>query len=297
MKPFSAGLDAILAGWSPQSQIAMADLYTFVLSGGEILRLSGAQTPLSTDLFASGSVNSGASRTFALGPRFARTRVRTDIGVQVGELDIEIYAGPDDRIGTFGWQQAARLGLFDGAAIEVDRAFMQPYGTIVGTTILFYGRTGEISVGRSKIEMKAVDLKDLLKIQMPRRLYQAACNHVFGAAMCGFDRTSRASTFACGAGSTQAQVVMPAAPSPATLYDQGTLVGVSGANARLTRTISQVVGNVAYVMKAFLYPVAVGDRFQALPGCDHTMATCQNTFGNLARFGGFPYIPPPETAV
>ncbi|MBV8777226.1 MAG: phage BR0599 family protein, partial [Alphaproteobacteria bacterium] len=34
-----------------------------------------------------------------------------------------------------------------------------------------------------------------------------------------------------------------------------------------------------------------------LPGCDHTVATCQSTFNNLSHFGGFPYIPPPELAV
>lgn len=297
MKPFSAGLDALLAGWGPQSTIAMADLYTFTLAGGEMIRLSGAQTAISTALFAATSVNYGAICTFALGPRLARTKTRTDIGVQVGELDIEIYAGADDLVGTLTWQQAVRLGLFDGAALELDRAFMQPYGTVVGTTILFYGRSGEISVGRSKIDMKAVDLKDLLKIQMPRRLYQSACNHVFGDAMCGFNRASLAITFVCGAGSTQAQLVMPSAPSPATLYNQGTLVGITGANAGFARTIGQVVASTAYPMKAFIYPVATGDQFEALPGCDHTTATCQGIFNNLAHFGGFPYIPPPETAV
>ena len=47
----------------------------------------------------------------------------------------------------------------------------------------------------------------------------------------------------------------------------------------------------------WLEPVTVGDGFELLPGCDHTLATCQGTFNNLSRFGGFPYIPPPELAV
>jgi uncharacterized phage protein (TIGR02218 family) len=297
VKPFSVGLDAILAAWGPQSTVAMADLYTFTLAGGEVIRLSGAQTAISTALFAATSVNYGANCAFALGPRLSRSKIRTDIGVQVGDVDIEIYAGAADLIGTLTWQQTVRLGLFDGATLELDRAFMQPYGTVVGTAVLFYGRTGEISVGRSKIDMKAVDLKDLLKIQMPRRLYQSACNHVFGDAMCGFNRASLAVTFACTAGSTQAQIVMPSAPSPATIFNQGTLLGVTGANAGFTRTIGQVVGATAYPMTAFIYPVLLGDQFEALPGCDHTIATCQGVFNNLARFGGFPYIPPPETAV
>jgi len=34
-----------------------------------------------------------------------------------------------------------------------------------------------------------------------------------------------------------------------------------------------------------------------LPGCDRTLATCTNVFNNTIHFGGFPYIPTPETAV
>ena len=48
---------------------------------------------------------------------------------------------------------------------------------------------------------------------------------------------------------------------------------------------------------AFLSPVEVGDQFQLLPGCDRTLATCQSVFNNAIHFGGFPYIPTPETAV
>jgi len=43
--------------------------------------------------------------------------------------------------------------------------------------------------------------------------------------------------------------------------------------------------------------VAIGDTFRFLPGCDHTTASCQSPFKNLSRYGGFPYIPPRETAV
>jgi uncharacterized phage protein (TIGR02218 family) len=133
--------------------------------------------------------------------------------------------------------------------------------------------------------------------QMPRRLYQAACTHIFGDAMCTFDRASRASTQAALAGSTQAQIVTALSPGSATPYNQGTIIGVAGLNAGQRRTIVQLTGGVASMLKAWLYPVSVGDTFEFLPGCDHTTATCQNTFNNLIHYGGFPYIPPPELAV
>src|ERR1700738_4852068 len=38
-------------------------------------------------------------------------------------------------------------------------------------------------------------------------------------------------------------------------------------------------------------------QFQLLPGCDRTLSTCTNLFNNVILYGGFPYIPTPETAV
>ena len=115
--------------------------------------------------------------------------------------------------------------------------------------------------------------------------------------MCGFDRTSLAETAAALSGSTQSEIHTSLSPSPATLFDQGTMLGITGQNTGLTRTIRQMLGGTAYQHRAWLYPVAIGDTFRFLPGCDHTTATCQTTFDNLAHYGGFPYIPPPETAV
>jgi uncharacterized phage protein (TIGR02218 family) len=132
---------------------------------------------------------------------------------------------------------------------------------------------------------------------MPRRLYQAACTHGFGDAMCGFDRNNLAADVTALAGSTQAQLHIALSPSPATLYDQGTAIGVTGPNACQTRTIATVAAGAVSLLQAWLYPVEAGDIFRLLPGCDHTLATCGNVFDNLSRFGGMPYIPPPETAV
>jgi uncharacterized phage protein (TIGR02218 family) len=115
--------------------------------------------------------------------------------------------------------------------------------------------------------------------------------------MCSFNRTGMATTITAQTGSIQAAIVTTLSPSPSTLYDQGTIIATSGANAGQSRTITQLSGGTISLLKAWLEPVGVGDGFQLLPGCDHTLATCQNTFNNLSHFGGFPYIPPPELAV
>jgi hypothetical protein len=311
MRPCSAALAAYLAA---NDTVIVADLYTFALATGEILRYSGWTNALQIPgtLFPAGSLNYNALdyTDFALGPRFGRSKVATKIGVAPTELDIEILAGAADAIGTVSLADAVRLGLFDGATVELDRLIAPPpnlnltadarggLDTSLGAIVWFTGRIGDCDVGRSRIQLKVKSLMNLLAIQqMPRRLYQAACTHVFGDAMCGVDRTSLAQTAAALAGSTQSEIHTALMPSPATLFDQGTMQGLTGANAGLTRTIRQMIGGAAYQLKAWLYPVAIGDTFRFLPGCDHTAATCQGTFSNLAHYGGFPYIPPPETAV
>ena len=306
MRPASAALQSYLAA---NDTFVVIDLYTIALPSGVVLRYSGWTTPLTIPgtAFAAGSLNYNAAgyTSFALGPRFDRSMVTTKIGIEPTELDISILAGAGDLVGGSSFADAVRVGQFDGATVELDRLFAPPQldgsgmpATNLGAIVWFYGRVAETDVGRSKIEMKVKSLLNLLaQQQMPRRLYQAACTHVFGDAMCTFNRASLAAGVTAQAGSSQAVIVTTLSPSPATLYDQGTIVATIGANAGQSRTIAQLSAGSVQLLKAWLEPVATGDAFQLLPGCDHTLATCQNTFGNLSHFGGFPYIPPPELAV
>jgi uncharacterized phage protein (TIGR02218 family) len=306
MRPASAALQSYLAA---NDSFVVVDLYTFALASGAVLRYSGWTTPLTIPgtAFPAGSLNFDAAgyTSFELGPRFGRSMVTTKIGIEPTELDISILAGVGDLIGGSSLADAVRIGQFDGATVELDRLFAPPQAdgsgalaTSLGAIVGFYGRVAETDAGRSKIDMKVKSLLNLLaQQQMPRRLYQAACTHVFGDAMCTFNRASMAASITAAAGSSQAAIVTTLSPSPSTLYDQGTIIATSGANAGQSRTIAQLASGSIQLLKAWLEPVATGDAFELLPGCDHTLATCQNTFNNLVHFGGFPYIPPPELAV
>jgi hypothetical protein len=299
--------------------IVIADLYTFALASGEVLRYSGWTSALSIvgTAFPGDSLNysTASDAEFALGPRFGRSKVTTRIGVAPAELDIEMFAGARDLVGTFPFAEAVRLGLFDGATVELDRLFAPPQAagsgaldTSLGALLWFYGRVADSDVGRAKVALKVKSLMNLLAVQqMPRRLYGAACTHVFGDAMCGYDRSGGrnalgvttgigAVTVTAFVGSSQAQIVTGFSPVPATAYDQGTITATSGANTGASRTIARLAGGTALLLKPLLSPITVGDAFELLPGCDHTVATCDTVLQNLARYGGFPYIPPPETA-
>jgi uncharacterized phage protein (TIGR02218 family) len=284
MKAASAALIALLGS---SDRFIMADLYTITLIGGSVLRYSAAPTALT----ANGYV-------FALGPKFERSTTKVVIGTQVDELEVMLYPETTDLIGGASFLEAAWQGQLDGALLQLERAFMPTYGdTSPGTVVLFAGRISDIDCTRTGIDIKCRSHLELLNIQMPRRLWQSSCTHLFGDAMCQFDRSALQATFAAGAGSTQVQIATSISPSPADLYAQGTITGVTGTNAGSSRTVASMGGGWVYVKLAFLSPVQIGDEFQLLPGCDRTLATCKNVFNNAIHFGGFPYIPTPETAV
>lgn len=284
MKATSPALIALL---NSSTQFIMADLYTFTLVGGNLLRYSAAPTAIVANGF-----------TFAVGPKFERSKTRTVIGTQVDELDIKVYAETTDLIGATPWLQAAWQGQLDGALLQLERAFMPTYGdTSPGTVVLFAGRISDIDCSRTGIDMKCRSHLELLNIQMPRRLWQSSCTHVFGDAMCQFDRASLQASFASLPGSVETQILSTVNPTPAGLYVQGTITGLTGVNAGYSRTIAQMANGAVTVRLAFLSPPATGDQFQLLPGCDRTLPTCINVFNNAVHFGGMPYVPTPETAV
>jgi hypothetical protein len=315
MRPCSAALAAFLADTTNKEAI-IVDLYTFALTDGSTLRYSGWTSELTVPSasFPTGSINAGAGRVFSLGPPFGRSKVSSNIGVDPTELELSIFAGEDDTIGTFKFAEAVRMGLFDGATVELDRLFSPPTETsgvdtaTLGCLVWFYGRVSESEIGRTRIDMKVKSLLDLLSTtQFPRRIYQSSCNHVFGGAMCGYDRVLGknalgaatgvgATTITAATGTTQG-LINAGAAVPIWLQE-GTITGLTGANTGISRTIANTGDETQIgLFRAFLHPIAVGDTFTALPGCPHTSEFCDITLNNLGRYGGFMHIPPPENAI
>jgi hypothetical protein len=204
--------------------------------------------------------------------------------------------------------------------VQLERAFMPSWGnTSPGTVVLFVGRISDLEAGRTMIVLKVRSHLELLNIQMPRRLWQPSCNHNFGDAMCGYDRVNGknaegtatgvgALIFASAAGSTATTIL--GAPVTTSPFILGTITGLTGANAGQSRTITGFGSGATVTLKlAFLSAPAAGDQFQILPGCDRTLAACGGLFrnsrvtpsgynpANAERFGGMPFVPPPENAI
>ncbi len=160
---------------------------------------------------------------------------------------------------------------------------------------LFHGRLSTVDqVGRTSAKVTVASDLILLDMDMPRNLYAPTCLHTLYDSGCGVPRGTYATNGTVGPGSTTSLINFAGALA---LHTQGSIVFASGANANLRATVKSAVAGASLTL---IYPLpsapATGDTFAVYAGCDHTSATCQTQFNNLANFRGFPYVPPPQVA-
>lgn len=297
MKPVSPSLLSILAS----RQFFVADLYSFTLIGGGVLRYCGGDQ----DIIANGLLYAAGKST---GPYFDRqdnkAKFHQKIGSSVDQLVFDVLPGAATVLGE-PFLQAVHQGQFGGAEVTLERCFMPSYGdTRAGTVKLFVGRVAEIDAGRSIATFTVNSHLELLNLQWPRNLYQAGCLNTLGDQACGVALASYGVAGAALSGSS-ASVISASIPTQfqAGYFDQGTMVFTSGANGGLTRSIRQCQfgsGGPSTITTVGPFPdaPAAGDSFILYPGCDKTLGAngCAK-FNNRGNFRGFPYVPVPETAV
>ena len=294
----------------------LADLYTFTLANGTILRVTTADRDIavagsawaSTGPFADASPDgSGRSQ--------AATRTQK-IGLDVDSRTIAIHPRPadpfsgaayPDRIGGQPFLVAVAAGAFDGGQCQVDRAYWpawpavnQPLPAPTGViNALFLGRVAGIELDRGVANITINSHLELLTQQVPRNFYGPSCRHTLFDAGCtlsqaGFGKAGTVATIVTQGKFTSAI----AAPAGSATYALGRLTFTSGLNAGVMRFVRQWdVGSGTFTLIAPApYALQVGDSFTVYPGCDKTQNTCRK-FANLANFGGQPYIPVIETSL
>jgi uncharacterized phage protein (TIGR02218 family) len=291
MKVTTPALIAYLNALRPKSDapLYVADLFTITLSTGTVLTYCDVDQPVAWNGYvylANSLLVSGL-------------KYKGSCGLNVDKQDITIAARSTDTLGGIAFLQALQQGAFDGATIQREKAFFSSWqvgnsGQLVpiGTVILFVGRVSEINeIGRTTAKITVASDLVLLDLQMPRNLFAPTCQHVFCDSGCGVASGSYSSVGSVTSGSSLTTIWWSDATAA---YAQGTIVFTSGANAGVSATIK----NAAAGALQLAYPLpnlpSIGDAFTAAQGCDHTQATCQSKFANLARFRGFPFVPPPQ---
>ena len=193
------------------------------------------------------------------GPGTGKTHIATALGIQAIE------------------HHRLRVGFF--STVELVNALEQEKAQ---------GKAGQIAERLVRSDLVILDY------DMPRNLFSPTCLHTLYDAGCGVIRGTYSVNGTAGAGSTSNQILTSVAQAG---HAQGSLVWTSGANANVRSTVKSVaVGSALNLMYPLPFAPTTGDAFTVAFGCNHTQATCQGTFNNLANFRGFPYVPPPELA-
>lgn len=291
-KTTSAALTALLA----TRQFFTAKLFTFTLSDGTISRYCTGDI----DITSSGNVFACGGQT---GPFFERdgnkAKAHWKIGTNVDTLTFDVLPG-SATIKSLPWLTAVIYGIFDGASVLYQKAYMPTYGdTSVGVYDMFKGRVGDVSVGRKSIGFTVNSYLELLNQNLPLNYYQAGCNNTLYDASCTLSAATFASNGIVGVGSAAGTILAAMAPATA-FFDLGKLTMTSGTlNGMSIGVKTWVQGSplgTFSLNRPFPQAPAVGDTFTAYAGCDKQQTTCAGKFNNFANFRGTPYVPVPESA-
>ncbi len=287
MRTTTQALVAFLAAQknAKDAPLLMADCYTFTLRSGLILTYTNADVAITMN-----GVTFVANSVLVDGLAF-----KCATGLDVDQQHITIAARPSDTVGGVPFLVALHHGVFDGCEVQRERAFLASWmAPPIGSVILFKGRMTQIDrIGRTSAEITVASDLVLLDLDMPRNLYQPTCGHALYDSGCGLIKNAYGSTALVGAGSTAVTIAFGGASA---LFVQGTIVFTSGRNAGVSASVKSAEPGAVTLGYPLASVPAVGDAFTIYQGCDHTSATCQAKFANLANFRGFPFVPPPSAA-
>jgi uncharacterized phage protein (TIGR02218 family) len=191
-------------------------------------------------------------------------------------------------------------GRWDNAAVEVWRV---NWLDVAERVLMRRGAIGQVRRGRLAFVAEIRSLAHLLN-QTVGRTFQYACDAQLGDARCRVDLDDPAFQ-ASGAVTTLAGdrgfAASGLAGFAAGWFALGRLSWTSGVNAGRTAEVAahSVSGGVRQLtlLEAPVRPIAVGDAFTVVAGCDKRLETCRSRFGNVVNFRGFPHIPGQDTVI
>lgn len=163
--------------------------------------------------------------------------------------------------------------------------------------LLFRGSFGEIRRSDGAFEVELRGLAEALNKPVGRAVMRT-CDRVLGDGRCSFD-TGRPGFSAEGAvlgGGTGGSLRVSGLGGFAERwFEHGVLTWLSGENAGEVATVKADRktdgGRSLALWTEPGRPVAAGDRFRVVAGCDKRAETCREKFANFLNFRGFPHIP------
>jgi uncharacterized phage protein (TIGR02218 family) len=262
----------------------IAELFRFTLHDGSVLRW----TTYDSDLL--GYSSDGPVIAYEGGV------LRQTVGSETSTLDVLLGVAPSFRLPNGKrLPAAAAAGDFDGADVQIDRVYMAtPGDTSMGIVPWFTGIVGPVRPASTGVVLTINSALDKMNRKLPRRVFSPTCPFSIYDAACGLART-----YTSGAVLTSGSTVNAVSVNVATgFWARGSIEFLSGVCVGVHRTVSlqsSVAGGLRLQFNVPLpFAPSQGDLLQLLPGCDKTYAACI-AHANQTRFGGFPFVPKPES--
>jgi hypothetical protein len=288
MKPNAA----TVTFWGTNAEGLRADLYTVTLatSPSSPLYWTNYQTDLvvNTHTFVAGPSPSA--------PGITRGTVRRVLGIETQPLDLELQVSPSVLLGGRPMAQAAAEGVLYNALVKLEVIVMPTPGDLsLGSTWWFEGYVADVTASATSIRVTVKSLLERLNVQMPRRLIEPACPYTFCGAACGLSAATVTDTrtIQIGIGSSASYVKIDGS-HPDGFYNLGVITFTSGTLLGIRRQITGHSGGALNLSPPLPRRPSAGDTASIMQGCAKTMDACVG-YSNLNAFGGFPFVPVPES--
>lgn len=139
-------------------------------------------------------------------------------------------------------------------------------------------------------ELRCESISTSLKTPGLRRLFARNCGHVLYGPRCRLSNLDYQASVGVEVVNGIQLESAGFALQPDGYYDGGYVEWESEPGLIDRRAIRSHVGSLVTVTHP-LVGFSAGESLRVYPGCDHTTATCNSKFGNVANFGGFPNMP------
>jgi len=213
------------------------------------------------------------------------TAISSSSQFNVDNLDVEGFL-EDERI----TEADLKYGKYDYAKVvigELNWADL-PYNWSK-VNIKRKGKIGEIKIEGGKFIAEIRGLTQSLQSNIGS-LFQTTCRANLFDGKCQVDSTAYKS-FGSVTSITDNILIYTTLDRAAAYFDNGVIKFTSGLNNTLSYEVKTWDGTKLELQIPANYKINVADTFEIVRGCDKTIKTCQDVFGNAVNFRGEPYIP------
>lgn len=220
---------------------------------------------------------------YAAATGFTPTSIDSQATLAVDNLDVE------GMLASGSITEADILaGKYDFAEIEI---FAINYmDGAMGKIALRRGWLGEVEMRESRFIAEVRGLTQKLS-QNIGQLYSPLCRAMLGDARCGVNLAAHTVTGTITAVASPSQCSDTARSEEDGTFDYGLITFISGQNNGLSGEVKTFLNQQFTLALPMPYPIAVGESYTLVKGCDKTITTCATRYNNAVNFRGEPHVP------